>query len=437
MTATEPTTARADHLLTRGQWLLLFVLAAIQFAHTVDFVLIMPLAPKLTASVDFGGLGLATRQFGLVVSVYGWAAFASGLVLAPWLDRFDRKHVLLLLFAGFTLGTLLCALSPDYPWLLAGRALAGACGGVAAATILAILGDAIPDYRRGFATGVVMSAFSISSIAGVPAGLLLANAAGWRAPFVALTAGSAALLLLAVFAISPVRGHLRPAGERNPGLWPVLSRPAHLQAFAVMLTLVFGGFLVIPFIADFLVKNVGVTQMQLPLVYVCGGLSSLVTMNVVGRLADRLPRLLLFRVMGTLSVGPIVLLTMLPRDTALPLVLLVTTGMMIFMSARMVPLMAVITGIAPPEERGTFMSLLGSVQQLGAAMGPAAAALLLGETTGEEPLVGYGRAGLASAAVGLLGVLLSALLPRGAGRGGPTLAPEKPKRPCAEASTTG
>src|SRR5262249_2567236 len=162
--------------LSRGQWLLLFVLAPLQFMHTVDFVIVMPLAPHLKR-----GLGIGTQQFGYVVSAYGLAAFLAGLLVAPWLDRFDRKRSLLTLFAGFTLGTLLCAVAPDYPWLLAGRALAGGFGGLVAANVMTIVGDAFPDRRRGLATGVVMSAFSISSIVGVPAGLLLTEfVESWR-----------------------------------------------------------------------------------------------------------------------------------------------------------------------------------------------------------------------------------------------------------------
>src|SRR5262245_13766556 len=312
--------------LTRAQWLLLFVLAAVQFTHTVDFVIIMPLAPHLTASADQGGLDIGTRQFGWVVSAYGAAACTSGFLLARWLDRFDRKRTLLVLFGGFTLGTLLCAAAPDYPWLLAGRALAGGFGGITVANVLAIVGDAFPDRRRGQATGVVMSAFSISSIAGVPAGLFLAenSALGWRAPFVALTLLSVALFALAVVAIPSLRGHLRSDDEAGVGLLEVLLRPAYLKAYLVMFTLVFGGFLVIPFIADYLVKNVGVSGGGVQLMYVLGGVATLLTMNVAGKLADRFPRLLLFRLLGSLALIPIFVLTCLPRGTPLPVVLLVT-----------------------------------------------------------------------------------------------------------------
>jgi DHA1 family inner membrane transport protein len=407
MSSSEPASPTDADRLSRGQWLLLFILAAVQFSHTIDFVIIMPLEPRLTAD-----LGIGSRQFGLVVSAYGWAAFAGGLLLAPWLDTYDRKRTLLLLFAGFTLGTLLCGIAPDYSWLLVGRAIAGGFGGIVAATVLAIVGDAFPDHRRGMATGVVMSAFSISSIVGIPAGLMLAgnSATGWRAPFLALAIGCGAVWLLSVFVIPSLRGHLRSAQEEKPSVWQVLARPAHLKAFGVMLTLVFGNFLVVPYIPAFLVKNIGVGDRGVQLMYFLGGLATLGTMNVVGRLADRFPRLLLFRILGLLALVTVVILPQLPTGTPLAVVLTVTTLMFILMSGRYVPLMALVTGIAPPRERGAFMSLLASVQQLGLGMAPFAAALLMHDTPGDQPLEGFANAGLASAAVGLLALWLAGML---------------------------
>src|SRR5208283_579393 len=80
-------------------------------------------------------------------------------------------------------GTLLCALAPTYHLLVAARAIAGTFGGVTGAVILAIVGDVIPEYRRGAAMGMVMSAFSIASIVGVPLGLVLASGFSWHVPF--------------------------------------------------------------------------------------------------------------------------------------------------------------------------------------------------------------------------------------------------------------
>jgi MFS family permease len=205
-------------------------------------------------------------------------------------------------------------------------------------------------------------------------------------------------------------------------LWGVATRPAHLKAFGLMLTLVFAGFLMTPFLAYFLVKNVGISANDpllklgrlevggLEVMYTLSGLATLVTMNVIGRLADRYPRLLMFRILGTLALGSIYLVAVLPRGTPLALVLLATAVMMILMSGRMVPLTAVLSGIAPPQERGTFMSLLSSLQQLGAGLGPVVGGWLMSDTGGDQPLGGYENAALAAVAVGALSVAFVGVL---------------------------
>ncbi len=150
--------------------LLLLSLAAINFTTIVDFIIIMPLGPQYMRVFS-----ISPAQFGVIVSSYAISAGISGIAAGFFLDRFDRKRALLTLYGGFSLGTLFCALAQTYHLLVAARALAGAFGGVTGALILAIVGDVIPEHRRGAAMGLVMSAFSIANICGVPLGLILAS----------------------------------------------------------------------------------------------------------------------------------------------------------------------------------------------------------------------------------------------------------------------
>src|SRR2546425_407342 len=126
--------------------LLLFVLAAIQFTAIVDFLIILPLGPQYMRV-----FGIRPGQFGVIVSAYAISAGVSGIAAGLFLDRLDRKRALLALYLGFAIGTLFCALAPSYHLLVAARAVAGAFGGVAGALILAIIGDVVPEQRRGAA----------------------------------------------------------------------------------------------------------------------------------------------------------------------------------------------------------------------------------------------------------------------------------------------
>jgi len=389
--------------LTSRELMLLLVLAAVQFTHIVDFIIIMPLGP-----VFRNEMGLSPWQFGTVVSAYTISAGLAGLLAAQFLDHFDRKTALLALYGGFMAGTLLCAVAPDYPLLLAARTVAGAFGGIVAATVLAIVGDAFPDQRRGTAMGVVMSAFSVASIAGVPLGLELTERHGWRSTFGILGGVSGGVLVLAACTLPRLRGHLR-RNQVHAGAWAVLTDPNHLRAFTLSSALILSTFMLGPYMATFLEANVGVAQTELKYMYLCGGLATLATMTIFGRLADRFGKLRVFRILALFTLLPILAVTNLPPGLALPLVLTVPTIFMITNSGRMVPAVALITSSSAPAYRGSFMSFNTAVQQLAAGLATCIAGLILEETDGHA-LVGFGVVGLLSCAVTVASVILAGRL---------------------------
>ena len=400
--------------LNAREWLLLLVLAAVQFTHIVDFMIIMPLGP-----VYIREMGLSMGQFGWVVAAYTISASVANLLAAFFVDRFDRKTALLGAFAGFTAGTTLCAVAPDYPLLLAARIVAGAFGGMAAGLVMAIIGDVFTDARRGTATGVVMSAFSVASIAGLPLGLYLANHLGWQAPFAVLAGQSACVLALAALVLPPMRGHLRPEaggldlGERPRPRWPPLLMDAnHLRAFALMVAIMFTSFLMGPYLATFLVDNVGIDQVDLQYVYLCGGLVTILTLTPIGWLADRFGKLPVFRILAVATMVPILLLSNLPWGVGLPVVLVLTTLQMVVMSGRMVPAMAMITASAAPHQRGSFMSLNTAVQHMAAGLATAVGGAILTQSAPGQPLDGYWVAGLLSCAASVACLVLAGRLRR-------------------------
>jgi predicted MFS family arabinose efflux permease len=413
--------------LTGAEWLVLLALSAIQFTHIVDFVIILPLEPTLKEA-----LRINPQQFSFIVAAYAFSASVAGLFAARFMDRFDRKTALLWLYAGFTLGTLFCALAQDYVLLLAARAVAGAFGGVVAASILTIIGDAFPDARRGRATGVVMSAFSVASIAGVPAGLYLANHFGWRAPFGVLAGLGAAVILLVRFVLPPMRGHLvRGQPLANSTSWATLLQPNHLRAYVLMTALVLSTFLIVPFLASYLVANVGVSKDELPYVYLCGGLVTLLTMTWFGRLADRFGKLIVFRVLALLTLIPMVIITNLP-PVPLTAALLASTLFMVTSSGRMVPAVALVTASAAPRHRGSFLSVNGAVQQMAMGLASILSGAVLSETA-EGRLTGFPLAGVLAMGAVLMSVWLAGRLRPAKGGEEATIALDEPVRIDAEA----
>jgi predicted MFS family arabinose efflux permease len=400
--------------LSWPEWQILLVLAAVQFTHIVDFMIVMPLSPELESQ-----LNITPAQFGIVVAAYALSAGAAGLVASFFLDRFDRKWSLFLLFTGFLIGTGGCALAPNFAVLVLFRAVAGAFGGVGAATTLIIVGDVFEDARRGTATGVLMSAFSVASIVGVFAGKSLAELYGsWQAPFAVLAGFAACVLALMLVVLPSLRGHLEH-GPRQA--WreflQVISDPGHLSAFALMTALVMSTGFLFPYLPVYLEFNIGVADRDLKWMYVWGGLVTLVTLTVFGRLADRFGKLPVFRVLGLLTAVPILLSTNLTPGLHLAWVLVVTTLFMVVSSGRMVPAMALITASSAPRYRGSFLSVNSSVQQLALAAAAMLGGLILGQSPAGEggaeakgPLTGYNVVGWLAAGVTVLSVFLAGRL---------------------------
>ncbi len=379
-----------DLRLSAAEWGLLLLLAAMQFTHIVDFMIIMPLGP-----VYIEKMGLRPDQFGLMVSAYTISAGLASLLAARFLDRFDRKITLLVLYAGFTVGTLLCAAAPTFVLLVAARTVAGAFGGVTAAVVYAIVGDAFPHARRGTAMSVLMYGFSVATIFGVPIGLILAEQLGWQAPFVVLGLLSVGMLAVGAVVLPPLRGHLDGPRAEEVSTWEVAFEPNHVRAFLLMLALVASSFLVFPFVSTFLTFNVHMPQAYLKYMYLCGGLTTLFTLTLFGRLADRFGKLRVFRIAAVACLIPFVGTPLIPEGAGLPLILLVTTSMFVFSSGRMVPAMALITNSAEPRVRGSFMSYNSAVQQLGAGIASWVSGLLIEQVGGKEgPLVGYPLTGV-------------------------------------------
>ena len=343
------------------RWIL-FLLAAVQFTHVTDFMVMMPLGPLLMRE-----LNISTVQFGGLISSFAITSGVVGLLVAPFLDRFDRRKLLLGCYAGFALGTLACGLSHSVGMLLVARAVCGAFGGVSGATIMAIVADVIPPERRARGMGIIMTAFSFAAALGVPLGLELAQRWRWEGPFL-VVALVAAIVWISLYRVLPtMRGHL--TGEKvNSGRdFLVLLKDRNAWVgIGLMVSIVFGHFTIIPFLSPYLVGNVKLPEVYLSYVYLTGGLVTIFTGPWIGRLADAHGR---FKIYTVLVAGASVVIHLLTTAGPLPVwgVLVLAGFFFTFASGRFVPGQAVISQAVPPARRGAYMSLVGCARDL--AMG--------------------------------------------------------------------
>jgi DHA1 family inner membrane transport protein len=292
--------------------------------------------------------------------------------------------------------------------LLLARLLTGAFGGILGGLALAIVADVFPDERRGRATGILMSAFAVASVVGVPAGIYLGGKLGWQAPFLVLAGLGLPVLFAGIKVLPPLRDHLHQAAHTHPWrqLLATFSHPNHLRAFALTVAVMLGSFSIIPYISISLVSNVGVDEkVDLPWIFVTGGVLTLVGAPVIGRLADRYGKLRVYRVVATVAIALIIVVTNLPR---VPLVLAagVVGTFMLSNAGRMVAALTMITGSVERRLRGGFMSANSAVQHLASGLG----AFIGGQmvvTTADGALLHYNRVGLFAALVTALSLWLA------------------------------
>jgi DHA1 family inner membrane transport protein len=357
--------------------MVVMTLASVQFISIVDFMIIMPLGPQLMRNLQIG-----PARFGLVVSSYTLAAGLAGLIASSLVDRLGRKTAFLGLDAGFLLGTFLCGLAPTYATLVLARVLTGAFGGIIGGLALAIIGDVFPEERRGRATGALMSGFALASILGVPFGLYLGTRLGWHAPFLLLGVLGCPVWAVAAFTLPPLRDHLSKASSRHPlrVFFETFTHSNHLNAFALIVMLMVAAFTVFPYMPSFLVYNVGMAEDQLPLVFVAGGVLTLFSAPLIGRLADHYGKLRVFRIVAPVSaVMTLALTNLVPVPAALAIA--VMAGLMVCNSGRMVAAMAMITSSVSPDRRGGFLSANSSVQHLAIGFGSYVGGLIIAESS--------------------------------------------------------
>jgi predicted MFS family arabinose efflux permease len=391
---------RRFDLASENRWL--FLLALVQFTSVVDFLIMSPLGPQLIAR-----LHISPREFGHAVAIYAVSAGVSAVAASFYMDRFDRRNSLLVLYLGFAISNLFCGMGNSFPALLISRIFAGACGGISSGVLMAMIGDKIPERRRAEATALVMSAFSVASIFGMPVGIRLMAMGDWHTPFLVLSAVSGLTLVALYFLLPSFTEHLH--AHRRETQWQrfgaVFNNRNHLNALAVGGLNMLSGIMVTPYLSTFMVQNVGLKITDLEYTYLLAGVLTLFSTNIVGRWADRIGKYRAFVIMATGSLTVNIVITHLPH---LPFwaALFVPCSFMIFMSGRGVPMTAMITGSVDRRHRGSFMSINSAVQQLGSGAGAATGAFFVSQTA-DGRLAGYGNLGFAAAGFAVVTIFMA------------------------------
>ena len=381
------------------------ILVILQFTIILDFMVLSPLGAQLLIE-----LKITTAQFGWVVSAYAFSAGTSGLLAAGFADKFDRKKLLLFFYAGFIVGTFLCGIAPDYSFPLAARIVTGIFGGVIGSISFAIITDLFKMEVRGRVMGFVQMAFASSQVLGLPIGFYLANKWGWHSPFLLIVAVSIVVGIAVIIYMRPINAHLKIQSERNAfqHLRKTLTNSSHLKAFAATVLLATGGFMLMPFGSTFGINNLGLTMEQLPILYMITGAFTMITGPLAGRLSDKIGKYKMFVIGSVLSI---IMIAIYCNLGITPLWILIGINVLLFIgiSSRMIAASALMTAIPAPQDRGAFMGINSSIQQISGGVASAIAGLIIVQTENGRlenyPALGYVVVGSMMITIGMMYIL--------------------------------
>lgn len=398
----QQTSSSVPLVFTGYQKAVIVVLALLQFLVILDFMIIAPIGDLLMKT-----LSISTEQFGLVVSCYAFSAALSGITFAGFADKFDRKKLLMTFVGGFIVATFLCGLADSFVALLAARVLTGVFAGLCSSTLFAVVADIFAAQTRGRVMGMVQMGFGLSQVLGIPLGLYIATQYNWHSTFMLIVVLSVLLLLVIAFVFQPIAEHLKHAVDKNAflHLWHTLNNKQYQIGFIATMFLTIGGFMLMPFSSVFLVNNVHISNEQLPIIFLCTGVSSLVMMPLIGKMSDTYDR---FRIFMTASIAACCMTVIYTHLTPIPFWVMAIFNMVFFavIMSRMSPAMALNSMVAKPQDRGAYMSISSSLQQTAGGLSAVVAGWVVYQPSASSPIQHYDILGYLAVGVFLLSVYL-------------------------------
>ena len=377
------------------------LLAFLQFTIVLDFMLLSPLGAILMPALHIG-----PAQFGALVSSYAFAAGVGGISAAGFADRFDRKKLLLFFYTGFVAGTLLCGLANNYAALLVARTVTGLFSGVVGAVCFAIITDLFPMEMRGRVMGITQTAFAASSVLGLPISVALSSRYGWNAPFLMIVVVCLVVGATAVAYLKPVIAHLKLHPDRSPlhHLGKTVSNPHYIEGFLTTGFTTLGGFMLMPFVSAFNVHNIGVSFSSLPIVYLVSGVCAAGAGPLIGRASDAFGKLRVFTFGCAMTIVMVLIYTNM-GVSPLWVLIAITVLFQIGIFSRMISSSALMSGVPAAADRGAYMSITSSLQQVAGGV----AALVAGQIVvaqGDGSLLHFNWLGYALAVTTLISLWL-------------------------------
>ena len=350
--------------------IIVFALWLLVFAASSQIMIITPILPQIGEDLKIGESALGT-----LVSAYSIMVGVFAILAGPVSDKIGRRRILLLGTGVMTGALLMHYFVIGYYSFLAVRVGAGAAGGILSGSAVSYIGDFFPYNRRGWATGWVMSGMAFGQIAGIPIGIVLAGAYGFKVPFYLFAVAMAATFVLIWFRVP------QPDVQRTVGRLTIASAVRNYRAmlakseiaaaaFAYFIMFLGVSFYVV-YLPYWLTQSLSMSSNAIASLFVVGGIASVLTGPRAGKLSDRVGRkpVIIASCIGLSIV--MILTTVLVREVWVAYVLYFAT--MVLVAMRLSPFSALLTALVGDERRGSLMSMTIALGQVGFAAGAAAA----------------------------------------------------------------
>jgi MFS family permease len=192
------------------------VLAGGVALYATNEFLTISLLPSTVA--DIGG----ERLYAWVTTVYLVASVVAATTVSPVLTKLGPRHAYVSGLGVFGIGSALCAVAPSMEFLLLGRVVQGAAGGLLAGLGYAVISSALPQSLWTKASALVSAMWGVGTLVGPAAGGLFAQFGSWRWAFGVLALLTAAMAALVPFALPGRAADAdRPVADRIP-VWSLM-----------------------------------------------------------------------------------------------------------------------------------------------------------------------------------------------------------------------
>lgn len=356
--------------------IIIFTLWLIIFASSSQFLIIAPILPQIGEE-----LSISDSQLGWLVTSYALFLALFALLAGPVSDKIGRRRILVIGSISMFAALLLHAFVYDFISMLVVRALAGAAGGILTGACVAYVGDYFPPNRRGWANGWMATGSAAGQVLGIPLGSFLAEITGFRSPFV----GFSVIMLVAMALVltnlpqPEVRRDLRKLSIKGSfkGYFMLLQQRSTLLIATAYGLMYLSLAIFIFYLPSFLTTLCGFTGFELSLLFLIGGIASVIGAPWAGKLSDRIGRKNIILV-SSIGLFITMIITSLYVDNFYKAYSMFFVFMLLT-SARLGPFRALVTESTTAAHRGKLMSLSISLGQFGMAAGGVIAGFVYAE----------------------------------------------------------